>query len=166
MIDVRTMKPMEPVYTFVSDEGENINIASGRLREWANDKANDIATVTVDCETCVAEKFIAEGSVDFEHAGKVFARLLAREPLWPVLFGLSDHDGRIEADGVYGDVLTIDGHHTYLAHVMLGLTKCRAQFILRSQWEPFSVVGLPDITRQQLINEPHFQQIQRIPEGR
>ena len=152
-IDARDMGLFEPLYTFVSDEGENINIASARLRAWTNDKANGIETVLVPCRHEVAEKFLAEGSVSVEHCVQL-ARQVCDEglKLWPVLLALYGNVP-IEED-LTQDVICVDGHHTTLLFAMSGAKEMPVQFITRAQWEPFRVIGLRDISQSTLRAMP------------
>jgi len=153
MIDVQEMEQFEPLYQFVANDGENINIASRRLRAWANEASarGEIETFVAPCEDTMAEKFIRERSVDPRHV----AELLLRDPrtLWPVLFGieragewLTTRDG---AQG-FGDVITIDGHHTYVAHCIARCPFVRAHFLRREEWERFRVTGVPSTTAEEL----------------
>lgn len=148
MIEAKTLGPLDPVFTHVLPDGTNINIHSGRLRDWCAGRKLPISLVPV--ETATAIRFIRENIVDTMHlhylAREIKARRLQPDPIILCKDG-GFTNGR-------PDVLFVDGHHRYVIAAAIHLSAIPAYLLEVEQWKPFQVSGLPDLTHNELRDMP------------
>lgn len=143
------MADNESAYSFVSDDGEQIDIAVDRLRAWIaiNMSALDKAMIPVDRDGY--DRIVHENAINPLKLAEVLNSPDAM--LEPVIIG---YDGVwTEAHG-YPNAILIDGHHRFAAHFVRGHAECRAYLLPKSQWEPFMISGVPRMTKQQLVAIP------------
>jgi hypothetical protein len=153
MIDALTLPHGDAIYTFVSPEGENISIHAGRLRQWQLARTPRPEWSLAPISPALAQRFDRENVTSRGRIATMIGRIRAlRNPFWiePILFA---------ADGTFTDagapnVLLVDGHHRYAAFAVLGLPMIPAWIIPPSEWEPFRITGLPDVTAQELRDLP------------
>lgn len=146
MLKATDMHSFEPIYTFIDNEGTNINIASARLRVWCKENKPEIVLTPVDRK--LARTFITENCVS-----RVRCAQLLRMPkhlMDPILFALAPPDR--PSGKPYGYL--VDGHHRYVCHAAAGYPEIFAHMLTPAQWHPFQVEGLKDLTKQQLRDIP------------
>lgn len=152
MIDARTLKKTEQIYTWVRDDGINFNVATSRLLAWINDRGRtkvlkQLLPVTRD----MVNKFIAEGAVSPER----IKQLVEGPPaLDPIILCLT---GRYDINGVPGpEAMLVDGRHRYTIHALLGLPQVAAYIVRPQHWARFQIAGLMPLTKEEHARVPVF----------
>ena len=139
-------RPGDPIYSFVSHNGENIHIDSRALREWCIKQPN-LEVVGVPVDLTLAHTFLKENAV----IPSRLEELARRVHLDPVIFCM---DGKY-TDGK-PDVLLVDGHHRYFLAAYNNLKYVPSHVLTPAQWKPFRIVGHPDMTIEELRCSPAF----------
>jgi hypothetical protein len=143
MIDALSLPPTTPIFTWISDRGENINIHSSALRECCLHYRPQVINVAIDHD--LAATFLKHNIINAARIAQLANRYL-HEPVEPILF--------CEHRAGNPDALLVDGHHRYyLAHTYNSLY-LRAWMIPEEAWRPFTLKNVPNITRQQLRDLP------------
>ena len=133
-----------PVYSYVTDDGENVHIDSPRLREWV--LLQDIEVVLVPVEEKIAKLFVEQNAVSLPHIITLIKKRTFKEP---IIFGKWE-EGPVEKICS----MLIDGHHRYVLHAIGKAPWIKAHILERSQWEPFQIEGFDDLTQDQLKQLP------------
>jgi hypothetical protein len=135
VIDHKTLGPLEPVFTFVGNDGSNVNIHSGRLREAVLRSKLKVTLVPIDLE--IAHSYVKENCVRIDRVKE----LAKRKNLDPIIYC---EDGF--TDGI-PDVMLVDGHHRYvMAALLQHLPVIPAVICLKEFWKPFQIIGLEDVS--------------------
>jgi hypothetical protein len=135
MIDEKTLGPLEPIFTFVSHDGTNVNIHPGRLREEVLRKKPEVIMTTVDKD--IAYSYVENNCVSLYRVRELATRRTSREPI------IYCEDGF--TDGI-PDVMLVDGHHRYVLAATQGLTVIRSVLLLKEFWKPFQIIGTDKIS--------------------
>jgi len=144
MLSYRDLNPLtEGIYTFVAKDGSNTNIASNRLHDWCATANLEIHAAPVDQK--LAQSFLRNNIASLDRCLK----LLTKGNLSPIIFC---HEGSFTEGRP--DVLFVDGHHRYTLCGMMKLPYIPAYMLLPSQWEPFRITDLPDMTQSELLDLP------------
>jgi hypothetical protein len=137
-----------PVYTYVCDDGTNIHIDATKLRAWCIAMKPPIYAVPVD--HAEGQRYLRDNICSFDRCME-----LALSPrharLDPIIFG---HRGTSNPENGSPNVMLIDGHHRYALASILRLPIISAHLIMPEIWQTFQVIGLPDLTQDQLRNIP------------
>ena len=153
MIDINTMNdPFENVFTYVGEDGENIQLATDRAIKWAS--GANLESVYVPVETEMAMKYIKENSVSLTWCNSILAGLL-KDPesvnrLPPVIYAQHGNDG---PNGEPSHFL-LDGHHRYVTFAKIGLPAIKAYLLSQEQWRPFQISGMEEVSREALVSAP------------
>jgi hypothetical protein len=149
-IHVKELAFKEAIYTHVANDGTTTIVAIDRLWKWvqANKKFLEVQLVPVDEE--FAASFIKNNVVSRERLMELIQRVgRKRYKLDPIIFG---KDGKFTYNRP--DVFMMDGHHRYVIHAVLNIPLIKAYVLEEIDWEPFKVVGHPDITQEKLKGVP------------
>jgi hypothetical protein len=138
MIDPITLGPFEPVFTFVANDGENVTIHSGRLRDKVLRSKLEVVLTSIDKE--IANSYIENNCVRMDRVKE----LEKRKNLDPIIYC---EDGF--TNGV-PDVMLVDGHHRYVMAMFVGLKEIPSVICPKEFWKPFQVAELDKITAEQL----------------
>lgn len=152
MIHFLDMKPREPIYTFIHDDGRNINLASGRMRSWLLASGLPTAFAPVDPE--FAKTFMRDNTISIPRLETLtleYSRL--KDPFLEIEPIIICHRGTIGANG-HPDVYLVDGHHRYFLFSILGLGRIRTWFLQVEQWKPYEIEGLPAMSQAELRAYP------------
>lgn len=144
MIPVTDLPPSEHIYSFVGDDGENIHIASDRLRVWC--QSARLERVWVPMDRAMAEKFVTDNVISLERVRQLELDPPDQEEN-PVVFCSTGTftDGN-------PDVVLADGHHRYYLHR-------EDEFVLsvlvgEREWRQFRISGIRDTTKDALREMP------------
>lgn len=141
MINVEDLPPGEHIYTFVGDDGENIHIASSRLRRWCMDSGIEPVLAPMNRE--VAETFLTDNVISVDRVRQMDANP-AVDPVIMCKTGTFTNGNP--------DVVLADGHHRYY------LQRNQALFLTylleREQWEQFRITGILSMTKDELREYP------------
>ena len=146
MIDGSRLSPWEQIYTFVARDGRNIHIHAPRLRLHCLAMQYDVVLVPVDYK--LARSFLRTNTVDPRRV----VTMTPEAAFEPIILCKTEAFGT--NDPIIPDVLMVDGHHRFTRAAMDGLKTIRAYLLELSQWQPFTVVNLPDTTQKRLTAEP------------
>lgn len=143
MLEAKDMSPREGIYTFIDNEGNNVNIASERLYQWCCAARPEMVLVPV--EPRIARKFQEDNVIDMTRV----IELACRKYLDPIIFA------KCETSTNGGpDVMLVDGHHRYALAAAMRLSVIPAYVLEPAQWHPFRVKDLIPITQDQLRDIP------------
>lgn len=136
--------PFDPVYTYAGDDGRVVNIDAVKLRAWCHMewKHGNLDVVLVPVDHDLAQQWVKDGTVDLEHV----LDLTQYASLDPVIFGVWPKPGP--------DAILIDGHHRFCLMGLFGMPHIPAFHLTEAQWRPFEVLGLPDLTQDELAMCP------------
>lgn len=144
MIPATSLKPLDPIYTFVTPQGVNYNIASGLLREWTLKAKPEVYNVPINKE--LAKSFFSDNVVSRARIVQLLSEVKGgTRVLDPVIFAITD----IASDGS-ANMMLVDGHHRYAVFAVVGLKYIPGHVLERKAWEPFQVEGIPDISKENL----------------
>lgn len=139
---------MEPVYTWVADDGSNIHIASRLLRDWCMKRQPRVELMPVDHD--FAASFLRENTVDPMRVLQLSVECdLGIRKLDPIILcqrGTYTHG--------LPDVMLVDGHHRYVLAAMKEWPVIPCYNLIPHQWKRFRVVDCPDVTKDQLAASP------------
>jgi hypothetical protein len=132
------------IFTFISDDGENINIDAEGLRIWCIANRPEVFNLPVKPE--LGRQFLFENVVSVERAWE----LIVRKNFDPII---------MVKDGTYGDnggpnTMLVDGHHRYFIACVAQWAYIPGHLLEVEQWKPFQMHGLPDLTKEELIAKP------------
>lgn len=145
-IDARTLPvDLQHIFTYVDNDGTNVNIHAARLREWVLKNARGITVWDVPINRGLARKFLRDNVVDKKRVIALTADHL-KEPL------LFCKDGTFTEGRP--DVFLVDGHHRYCWYAFMGIALAPAWVLERGQWKEYTIEGLPTISQQGLIDMP------------
>jgi|SRR5882762_3416074 len=140
--------PLEPIYTWVNPKtGENLNVASERLRLFTLDPSSGLSVVYTAVSYNQAMEFWRNKTIDLHHV----LQLKAKRRLDPIIY-IEDRDG---------DHLLVDGRHRYALIALSGLDMIPSFILKPKEWERFRIVGLKPLTEQQLRDQPLISEILR-----
>lgn len=144
--------PFEPIYSFVERAtGQNVHIASTRLRTWCLEHASEIEVLAVPVSRALAKSFLELNAILPQRANELLATLPEDMEQWePLIYA---HDGSFGDNGG-PNVMLVDGHHRYYAAAQIGAPFILGWMLTTAQWEPFRITGLHEYTEQQLVDEP------------
>ena len=142
MLDAKSLDKTEPIYTYTEDD-LCIHIASAKLRRVCLLVRPEIFYTPVSID--LANKFLEQNTVNMD---RVFG-LRPQDLLEPILYC---KDGTF-TDG-RPDVFLVDGHHRFVRAALEGREMIEAWVLEEAQWRPFQISGLPDITSEQLRDQP------------
>lgn len=148
----------ERLYSYVDPDGTNIHIASAKIYDWCikNEKTLEIQLVPVD--PLMAKLYINQNTINRERLRELAMRHSMREDLKPCIFGI-DKPNKVNGRP---DVFHIDGHHRYVLAAALAQPFIPAWILTRAQWEPYQVMGVPDITQEELNRIPPMGSVKPI----
>jgi hypothetical protein len=144
MIKASELELMEMVYSFVSDDGENIHIATTRLLAWCEENEPEIVVTPIEAK--VAVQFIQERAVSRERCAWFLSH--REELVKPIIVGEADRAWRGSQVLHY----LIDGHHRYVVYATLRIPLIKTHILTRDIWTQFQISGIPDISKEQLID--------------
>lgn len=138
------LDPQTPIFTWVRDDGLNINIHIGLLWRWTQDalQRGEVVITLIPIERAQSRRYIASNTVSRARVKQLFRREEAGETLGPMIFG----DRGTRTDGLI-DVMHIDGHHRYVLWSAKRLPFGPGVLLRPDQWRPFQLEGLPDISQ-------------------
>lgn len=139
-----------PVFTYVQDDGTNINLDVVNLRAWCLTHVGHThgpKLVRIPVEEVIARHFINDNIASLDRVTELSKRHLAL--LDPVI--LCRHG--FNPDGTQRDMY-VDGHHRYVLAYMLHMKVLPAFFLESAQWSPFQIEGVPTMTKQELRDLP------------
>ena len=139
--------PLEGIYTFVARSGENVNIASERLFRWTTQHASTLDVHLVPVKQRLARQFQRDNVVSKARVMELIFRF--EEGITPLIFA---KDGNMTNGAP--DVMLVDGHHRYVLCAALGIREAPAYLLEREQWEPFRIIGMEDISEDELRAVP------------
>jgi hypothetical protein len=142
MIKLEEMGHMEAIYSFVALNGENLHIASGRVRTWCEKNRPEVFIIPMDEQ--LAAQFIVENSVT--QARCLWLSKNVEECRKPVIIGECK-----SGPGGHSHYM-IDGHHRYVVYAFLKLPHISCHILTESVWRQFTISGVPDITQEELKN--------------
>lgn len=153
MLSASSFSPKEPIYTFITPSGENINIAASKLRLHCMGldsgptlrPAYRFKVFDFPIRPALAESFVHDNIISTARV----IELLTKPRLDPIIAAVYDHD----ANGL-PNVMLVDGHHRYyLAHAMK-LPHIPAFVLQPEEWHPFQISGCPTISQDELRSIP------------
>jgi hypothetical protein len=139
-----------PVFTYVQDDGVNINLDVTNLRAWCLthfDQSHGPKLVRIPVEEHIARHFINDNIASIERVTELSRRHLAL--LDPVILCRNGFN----TDGTQRDMY-VDGHHRYVLAYMNRMKHLPGFFLEPAQWSPFSIDGLPAMTQKELKDLP------------
>lgn len=147
MIPASHMRPREPIYTWVADDGTNVHIASERLYHWVQTNAATLTCGLIPIDFTRGQDYLRDNIASIDRC----LELLSRDPstITPMIFG----ERGTYTDGA-PDVFHIDGHHRYALYAMCQIPQALAYLLTIDQWKPFQIEGLPNTTQQALAHTP------------
>lgn len=144
--------PFEPIYTFVDGRtGENVHIASTRLRAWCIEHRAELEVQAIPVDKKLAASFQEKNAILPKRVHTLLAKLPEDMEQWePIIYA---HDGSFGSNGG-PNVMLVDGHHRYFAAALIGAPFILGWFLTVPQWEPFKIEGLREYSEQELVDEP------------
>ncbi len=136
----RPFAPESCVYTFIENDGTNINIASGLLRNWCVKTKPPVTQELVYRE--LFEVFLRQNAINLDR----LESLTPSELCEPIIF--------CERPGPGPTLLLVDGHHRYSFAVLMGRKTIHSWRLSPKQWQPFIIEDMPQITQEQLTAIP------------
>lgn len=146
MLYAKDYKPGDPIYTYVDNSGVNIHIDAAKLRIWCLAVEDELPISMTPVDPRTAYKFVTDNIV----CKMRVAQLMERTNLDPIIYA---KDGN-ETNGL-PNVMLVDGHHRYTAAAVLHTPFIPAFILEPTQWRPFQIAGLPDITKDHLLASPN-----------
>ena len=137
--------PGTPIYSFVARDGKNTHIDSEKLRLWCKENRERLEVVNTPVSEKMANSFVDENVVDIAHV----VRVMMMRKLDPVIY-CKDGGGTRDRP----DVMLVDGHHRYVAAAVHNLRMIPAYVLEPEQWRDFEIIGLPDMTEEELRAAP------------
>lgn len=138
------------IYTFVAEDGTNINIDVDALRAAIEREKPEVFLVPLSAAE--ATKMVtADKAVSLDRV----VELAHRDPatLGPIVFCINA-DGDLTDPANAPDVMLVDGHHRYVLWATLGLPECPAYVLPREMWQRFVLQGIPAVTQAELAEIP------------
>ena len=139
---VKKYGPWAAIYTFVGDDGSNISIASDLLRQHCIKRGYKRHIVPVDVAFFWA--FLEQNAISIDRIKELSQRPRIHED--PVIFCMTP-EGQHEG-------LLVDGHHRYALACVRGQKHITAWMLQPERWKPFQILGLEDLTKEQLSRIP------------
>lgn len=137
--------PLDPIYIFVGNDGEQVIIDTDALYEWCKLYPPKVWSVPLD-EAAVQE-MLRDNCIQLSRLQEMLIATVADAAAFsdPVIFLKTGTQTNGEPDA-----LLCDGHHRYCVR-----WACRESFIDgyvldHEQWEPFVIHGMPPRTREQV----------------
>lgn len=135
---------MSGVYTFTSDEGVTTHINAEGLRQWCIANKPEIFWIPINRK--VAQQFIPDNVISIDRVKE----LGRRKNLSPIIMV---KDGTIGDNG-YPNAMLVDGHHRYFLAYLRGQNVIEGYFLEESQWRPFQIHWLRDVSKEELRRRP------------
>lgn len=147
MIDAHTLPLGEPIYTFVSKDGENINIHVPSIRrKVTTNPAFDAQRTSIPVTWNIVSDILKANAASLSRCKELLNRYLknpsAFEPI--ILCAWADENGG----------MLVDGHHRYCIAYKLQLPFIPGYVLPYSFWQQFRISGLPDISAEGLRRMP------------
>lgn len=153
-IDAKTLSHWEPVYHYIRDDGTNLVIHAGRLRQWCIDQGDSLPLIDVPISKEQSHSYIRDNVVSRDRVKELHDRYKRGENLSHMIFAASSPIIWAK-EGPYVDhVMHVDGHHRYVLYSSLGLKFVPSWLVEPSQWSPFIVTGVATLTKQELRDLP------------
>jgi len=145
-LDARDYPPGTPIYTYIDPAtGVNTHVDSDKLRQWCADNTAKLEVVLTPVDPNIACTFLDDNVIDLAH----LARVKSMKRLDPIIYCVTE----IGANG-YPNVLLVDGHHRFFLAYLDRRQLIESYILTREQWVPFQIIGLPDLTENQLRAMP------------
>jgi|HubBroStandDraft_4_1064222.scaffolds.fasta_scaffold56276_6 hypothetical protein len=135
---------MNAVYTFVDNNGTNIHINSEGLRLWCI--ANKPEIFWLPMNEKVAQDFVRDNVISLDRVKE----LSTRKNLDPIIMV---KDGTFGSNG-HPNAMLVDGHHRYFLTFLRKQPFIEGYFLEESQWRPFQIHWLRDISAEELKRRP------------
>lgn len=139
----------DPMYSFVGDDGENIHVATALLYEWVQRNKANLEIVLTPIDPNRAASYIRTNVVSRKRCIEILRHLRQNGTLQPMIYAES---------GTYThrlpDMYHIDGHHRFVCYAFLNRPFGDSYILQQHQWRPFQIVGVPDLTKDQLERMP------------
>ena len=74
--------PFEPIYSFVSTTGQNVHVASTRLRSWCLTHAEELEVFAVPVELACSAEFIIKNAVSSTRCRQLLRTLPRDQKDW------------------------------------------------------------------------------------
>lgn len=150
MIDASTLPLGTPIFSHVCDDGENIHILASALRTSVLKIASHTHIRHVPLDPKLAHDWIATNVVSPQRVSELLRR--HRDPLHDMEPVLLCEAGT--TTNYLPDVLFVDGHHRYVMCAALRVPLVPCFQIPFAFWQPYRIIGLPNITRDELRRRP------------
>jgi len=135
----------KPIYTFVSESGENIHIDTDGLRTWCATHQPEVFDIPIKPELLI--EFITDNSVSIARIRELYSR----PHLDPIIMC---EDGTTHPENGGPNVMLVDGHHRFAIAVLRSQSYIPGYVLKLHEWTPFQLHNLPSITRDQLRASP------------
>lgn len=150
-IDGTTLGPWEQIYTFVRNDGRNIHIHSPRLRSHCLQM--NYKPILAPVDTKLAQSFLRDNIVSPWRIKQLMEKISEDKALEPIILCKTEAYGH-PCDLHTPEVLLVDGHHRYTIAALAKSPVIIAWLLELHQWQPFTVIGIPDYTNEALKAEP------------
>lgn len=150
-LDAKDYPPGTHIYSFVGHDGVNINIDAEKLRLWCAEHRPEVRLTPV--RASIAVDFLDGNVVDLEHVKEV----MLLPTLDPIIYGQTGI-----GDNGLPDVILIDGHHRYFIAWLTREQFIPAYLVPEKIWREFEIIGLPQITEEELRAMPNKAQVARM----
>lgn len=138
---------LHAIYSYVDDAGVNVHIDAVLLREWCLMHKSELNVELAPVEDYIAKSFLDENVIDIIHAERVY-----HMPTWdPIIYCM---DGTFHPGNGAPNVMLVDGHHRYFVSWLFKQRTVACYVLKPEQWKPFEIIGLPDLSREELIARP------------
>jgi len=145
--------PFESVYTFIRSSGENVHIASARLRAWClqQDTQGKLERLRWPIPANFVSECLAENIISIPHVQQL---------QWALPHNLTDWEPIILAEGGTcttdgnPNTMLVDGHHRAFIAYQAGCRFVICWALSPKQWQPFRIEGRHQFSKRELADYP------------